>query len=306
LLARLIIKPIKELTEAAAQLEAGDLSHRVSVDRADEIGQLAAAFNAMAGSLERQETLRRNMTSDIAHELRTPLANLYGYLEAIEDGLVNPDPAAIHSLMEETELLNQLVEDLQEISLADAGELRLDIQPTTLEAIIHATIETLRPTAQSKSIALQVDLPDDLPQAAADPRRLAQILRNLLNNSLTHTPEYGRIVLSAESIEATSVPSMDKPGRLPSATPSSATSRFIQFQIHDNGPGIEPEHQALVFHRFYRADAARARTTGGSGLGLAISKMLVEAQGGEIWLKSIVGAGTVVGFTLPLANGRHS
>lgn len=296
LLARRIIKPIKELTNAASRLETGDLSQRVTISGSDELGQLGGAFNAMAGSLERQEELRRHMVTDIAHELRTPLANLYGYLEAIEDGLVDPDPQAIRSLMEETSLLNQLVEDLQELSLAEAGELRLAIEPINLEPLIQGSVEALRAAAQAKSIALEVNIPDNLPLVTVDAGRTAQILRNLLNNSITHTPKNGRIIVTAE------------PGQIPFAThPSpSYAAPYVQIQVQDNGPGIDPDHQPYLFDRFYRADIARARTTGGSGLGLAISKMLVEAQGGEIWLKSIVGEGTAVGFTLPTTSQQST
>ena len=190
--------------------------------------------------------------------------------------------------MEETTLLTQLVADLQELSLAEAGELRLILEDIALEPLIRGAVEALRPQAEARSVRLEIDLSGSLPLVKADAGRTAQILRNLLSNSMTHTPRNGRITISASPVDA---PSATR--RSPPATP------FVQIQIEDNGAGIEADHQDQVFERFYRADAARGRTTGGSGLGLAICKLLVEAQGGEIWLKSVLGEGTAVTFTLP-------
>ncbi|MGQ9555561.1 MAG: sensor histidine kinase [Anaerolineae bacterium] len=277
-LAGRIVRPVERLTAAAQRLQGGDLSVRVRTDSRDEIGQLAYAFNAMAGSLEQQEQLRRNMVSDVAHELRTPLTNLRGYLEAARDGLVPPDMALVDNLYEETMLLQRLVADLQELAQAEAGQLALERQPMALAGIVEQAVEMLRPQAEAKGLTVRVDLPLDLPLVNADPERVGQVLRNLLNNAVAHTPPGGEVTVTARR-----------------------GNQEIAIAVRDTGSGIGPEHLPYVFDRFYRVDRSRARQTGGAGLGLAIVKQLVVAHGGSVSAESELGKGSVFTFTLPLA-----
>ncbi|MCC7355036.1 MAG: HAMP domain-containing protein [Anaerolineae bacterium] len=273
-----IVRPVEQLTAAVQRMERGDLTARVSVDTQDEIGQLGHAFNAMAGSLAQQEQLRRNMVGDVAHELRTPLTNLRGYLEAARDGLLTPDGALVDNLYEETMLLNRLVADLQELALADAGQLALVRQPVSMVRIVEQAVTMLRPQADAKGLALLVNLPSDLPPIDADPERVGQVLRNLLNNAIAHTPRAGEITVIARKV-----------------------NQEVVVSVHDTGAGIAPEHLPHIFDRFYRADKSRARRTGGAGLGLAIVKQLVEAHGGSLTVESEPGRGSTFTFTLPVA-----
>lgn len=273
-----IVRPVEQLTAAAQRMEKGDLTVRVSVDSQDEIGQLGRAFNAMADSLARQEQLRRNMVSDVAHELRTPLTNLRGYLEAARDGLLTPDGALVDNLYEETMLLNRLVADLQELAMADAGQLTLVRQPVFMAKIVEQSVAMFRPQANAKRLTLLVDLPPDLPPADADPERIGQVLRNLLDNAIAHTPRDGEVAVIARKI-----------------------NQEVMVSVHDTGTGIAPEHLPHIFDRFYRVDKSRARHTGGAGLGLAIVKQLVEAHGGTVTVESEPGRGSTFTFTLPVA-----
>jgi signal transduction histidine kinase len=277
-----ILRPIQRLRAAAERMTQGDLTVRVPEEPADEIGQLAAAFNTMAGSLADQEQLRRNMVNDVAHELRTPLTNLRGYLEAARDGLVQPDVALVDNLYEETMLLNRLVSDLQELALADAGRLDLQLQPVALASIIDRAITLSRPQAEARRLTLEVARPAELPVIEVDQGRIGQVLRNLLNNAFAHTPPGGRVTLTAE-----------------------AGKTEIRITVTDSGDGIPPESLPHVFERFYRVDKSRARHTGGAGLGLAIVKQLVDAHGGRAWVESQEGQGSTFSFTLPVntANG---
>jgi signal transduction histidine kinase len=272
-----IVRPVEQLTDAAQRMEKGDLTVRVAVESDDEIGRLAHAFNAMAAGLQQQEQLRRNMVGDVAHELRTPLTNLRGYLEAARDGLLAPDAAYVDNLYEETMLLQRLVTDLQDLAQAEAGQVTLARRPVALGALVEQAVAALRPQTDEKGLTLGVDLPPDLPQVNADPERIGQVLRNLLNNAVAHTPQGGRITVSAR-----------------------AAAGFASVSVSDTGEGIPAEHLPHLFDRFYRADSSRARQTGGAGLGLAIVKQLVVAHGGAVSAASEPGRGSTLTFTLPI------
>jgi signal transduction histidine kinase len=274
-LTRRILGPVESLTKAARRMGSGDLSQRVAVRSGDEIGELGRAFNGMADALERNEALRRGLVTDVAHELRTPLTNLRCQIEAIQDGLLPADPAAIRSLHEETLLLSRLVTDLQDLAMAEAGRLPLHRASVDLGSAVEAALASLRPLAAERGVRLRANVPETL-AVSADRERLGQILRNLLSNAVTHTPEGGEVTVAAGASKGT-----------------------IEVAVRDTGPGIAPEHLERVFDRFYRADPARARATGGSGLGLAIVKQLVEAHGGTARAESEVGRGAVFTFTLP-------
>jgi signal transduction histidine kinase len=296
-LSRRILTPVEALTAAVHRMEAGDLSQRVEVTSRDEIGELARAFNAMADGLARLEELRRNMVTDVAHELRTPLSNIRGYLEALQDGVVEPERRIIDSLHEEAMLLNRLVDDLQELSLAEAGQLKLERHPVALADVVDRAVEAVRPRADAEKITLQVDLPEDL-LVDVDPQRVGQVLRNLLDNGLTYMPPGGEIAVTARA-------ACPEPGGALSPVEGLSKGRgsdpWVEVSVRDTGSGIAAEDLPYIFERFYRADKSRSRATGGAGLGLAIAKQLIEAHGGRIEVESEIGQGTQFTFTLPVA-----
>jgi signal transduction histidine kinase len=295
-----IVGPIEKLTEASRRMGRGELGLRVDVASGDELGELAHAFNSMAASLERNERLRRDMVSDVAHELRTPLTNLRAQLEAVQDGLAEPTVDLVASLHEEAMLLNRLVDDLQELALAEAGQLRLRVEEIDVVAELERAAALFRRSEGSeaasgppaaKSIEVEVADGSRLPAAAADRQRLRQILSNLIDNAVRHGG--GRIVIGARA--AASPP----PSAL--SSPDPGRRGFVCITVADHGSGIAPEQLEKVFERFYRTDPARQRTTGGAGLGLAIVRQLVEAQGGCVWAESGPGGGCRFGFCLPAA-----
>lgn len=276
-LSRRILAPVGALTAAVRRMAEGDLSQRVDVASQDEIADLGRAFNHMADGLTRLEELRRNMVTDVAHELRTPLSNIRGYLEAVQDGVVEPDKGVIDSIHEEAMLLNRMVDDLQELSLAEAGQLGLERKPVALADVVDRAVEAACPQAAAEGLALSVAVPEDLPLVEVDPQRIGQVLRNLLCNAMTHTPPGGEIAITAHT-----------------------EGRWVAVCVRDTGTGIAEEDLPHVFERFYRADRSRSRATGGAGLGLAIVKQLVEAHGGRIEVESVVGEGTRFTFALPV------
>jgi signal transduction histidine kinase len=277
-LSRRISAPVKALTVAARQMGQGDLSQRVHSKDKGEIGALAESFNTMAENLEKGERLRRNMIADIAHELRTPLSNLKGYLEAMTDGVIKSGPDAIRSLDEEASLLSRIVDDLQELSLAEAGELKLDCQVQDIAKLLEKVAAARQTQAKAKGITLSTDLPKKLPQVKIDSYRINQVLLNLIDNAITHTPKGGMITITAAALD-----------------------KWLEIAVEDTGHGIAAEDLPNVFERFYRVDKSRARATGGVGLGLAIAKSLVEAHGGKIQVQSQEGKGSRFYFTLPVA-----
>ncbi|MDD5702459.1 MAG: ATP-binding protein [Dehalococcoidales bacterium] len=275
-ISRRITSPIRVLTSTAEKLGQGDFAQRVQVQSQDEVGKLARKFNLMASDLERLEKLRRRIVADIAHELRTPLSNIAGYLEAIRDGVVKPDTATIASLSEEVDLLSRLVNDLQELAMADAGDLKLICQPEDLGQIIEQSVKAIRVKAQDKDLEVSVDIPSGLPLVNVDYHRISQVLHNFLSNAITHTAAGGKITVSARR-----------------------NDRSIKVSVADNGAGIPAEDLPHMFERFYRVDKSRTRAGGGSGLGLTIAKRLVEAHGGAVEVQSEPGKGSVFSFTLP-------
>ncbi len=277
ILSSAVLKPVKALTLAARRMEQGDLSQRVNIKKTDEIGGLAHAFNIMAESLGQAGQLQRNLVSDVAHELRTPLTNIRGYLEALQDQVIKPDTMVIASLHEETMLLSRLVTDLQDLTLAEAGQLHLQCIPVALEDIITNAVNSLLLQAREKNLVMRVNVPADLPLVEADPQRVRQILLNLLSNAIRHTPSKGEVHVIVRAVQ-----------------------QVVEVRVQDTGEGIAAEHLPSLFKRFYRADPSRTRATGGTGLGLAIVEQLVHAHGGRILVESQVGQGTCFLFTLPV------
>lgn len=277
LISRALTAPLANLARAARAFAARNWDRRVKAGGAKEIAEVGRAFNEMAAEIQRTETLRRNLVADIAHELRTPLTVMQGSLQALLDGVYPLEHSEIATLYDEARLLTRLVDDLRDLSLADAGQLPLQLQAVEVAPILHAVAAQFALAAEAQGVQLDVQVGEQLPRVRADPDRLAQVVRNLLTNALSHTPGGGTIQLAAVCQET------------------------MLISVSDSGEGIAPEHVAHVFERFYRADPARARTHGSTGLGLAIGKAWVEAMGGSIGLESIVGRGSRFWFTLPLA-----
>ena len=275
IVSRRVLGPVEALTVAARRMEGGDLGERVEVSGADEIADLAGAFNSMAESLQTQDRLRRAMTGDIAHELRTPLSNIRGYLEAMEEGVVDPTPELIASLHEEAVLLQRLVDELQDLALAEADELRIASEPTDLEVLLERTVQAHRAKAAAAGMTLALDAAPGV-TAKVDPGRIRQVIGNLLDNAIRHTDPGGTV-----SVRLTE------------------GGDHLEITVADTGAGIPAEHLPHVFDRFYRADVSRSRDTGGSGLGLAIAAELVRLHGGSISVESEVGEGSVFRVRLP-------
>ena len=271
-LARSITRPIRELTAATRDMAAGHLNQQVPVRSKDELGELTQNFNQMSADLEHSNQLRRQMTADIAHDLRTPLSVITGYLEGLKDGVIKPTPKRFTAMYDESIYLQRLVEDLRTLSLADAGELSLTRQPILPGEIIHRLADTFQHQADINQVHLQTAVDAQLPAINIDPERMQQALGNLVSNALRFTPSGGEIVLSARQEDD-----------------------HIQMEIKDSGSGIEADELPHVFDRFYRGD--ESRHDGGSGLGLAIAKSLIELQGGQISASS-AGPGTGSVFTI--------
>jgi two-component system sensor histidine kinase BaeS len=288
-------RPLVDLTAATRAVATGDLSVRVPVRYHGEMRELSIAFNAMTEELARADELRRNLTADVAHELRTPLSVIRGKLEGVLDGVYPSTPEHLAPILEEIKLLTQLVEDLRLLSLAEAGQLPLEKRAMDVGALLRDAQVNFSPQAADQGVTLALDLPSELPEVMADRRRIAQVLGNLLTNALRHTPSGGRVTLSA----AVAPPIAGEAG-----------GGMVEVTVADTGPGIPPEDLPYIFERFWRGEKSRSRAGGGAGLGLAIAKHLVEAHGGEIGVKSSlteglkigeVGEGTTFYFTLPLS-----
>jgi two-component system OmpR family sensor kinase/two-component system sensor histidine kinase BaeS len=274
-----IVSPVQRLTSAAQKIAAGDLSQRIPIQSQDEIGTLANSFNQMADSLAKHEELRRKLIADVAHELRTPLTVIQGNLEAMLDGILPASPQEIAILRDETSLLTRLVSDLRLLSLAEAGQLKLECVKIDPAELIIRAVEPFRLQAQSSQIELAMDIESNLPLIHVDTDRIAQVMRNLLSNALRHTPSGGRVTVTCGK-----------------------DSRSLFIAVSDTGEGIPPGDLPFVFDRFYRADKSRSRASGGSGIGLTITKQLVEAHGGKVWAESQPGQGAVFGFNIPVVD----
>jgi two-component system, OmpR family, sensor histidine kinase BaeS len=275
-LAGRISRPLSKLTAAARRITGGNYGERLDVGGGVEVAELEDALNSLTEGLQRNEKLRSNMVEDIAHELRNPLATLRGQLEMLQAGRIECDRELADSLMEDALLLSRLVEDLRQLSLVEAGQLELDIQPVAVDDAVREVLARFETEASTRGVPIGHTVASDLPAVMADRLRLAQVLGNLVGNSLTHTPAGGSVTVGA-----------------------SLQDGAVVLSVSDTGAGISAEELPFIFERFYRADRSRARATGGAGLGLSIARSLVEAQGGQIWAESETGEGTTIFFTLP-------
>ncbi|MGW4227817.1 sensor histidine kinase [Streptomyces sp. NPDC004980] len=276
-----LVRPLHALTGAAQRMRDGEDSAPVVVTTDNEIGRLAVAFNDMSAHRARLEEQRKVMVSDVAHELRTPLSNIRGWLEGAQDGIADPDAVFISSLLEEAVQLQHIIDDLQDLSAADAGALRLHPEPVRIGDLLAHVAAAHQAQADMAEVALTVDTSGaPVPALTADPVRLRQAVGNLVSNAVRHTPAGGRVTLRAYV---------------------TGVGEEVAVEVADTGSGIPEEDLPYVFDRFWRAEKSRNRRTGGSGLGLSIVRKLTEAHGGTAHVVSTVGEGSVFTLRLPPA-----
>jgi signal transduction histidine kinase len=279
LISMLVTRPMRQLSLSARKIAEGDLAQRIKNKGDDEIGEVAVAFNSMAEQLEKKEKSRKQLLADVAHELRNPLSIVQGNLEAWLDGVITPTPGQIASVYDETVLLNRLITDLRELSLAEAGQLKLHLEQTDLKELIEAEVTAFNARSQEKGVALDLNVSGSLPGINVDRDRIKQVLHNLLENALRYTPSGGSVSVKAE---------MGK-------------DKEVIISVTDTGSGIEAVDLPNVFDHFYKADKSRHRAYGNTGIGLALVKNYVELHGGKVWVESEPGKGSAFYFTLPVS-----
>ncbi len=272
-----IVKPVVELTQAARAATQGGPLPLVPVVGHDELAELSQAFNRMAVRLAEEDEQRRRLFAGIAHELRTPLSVIQGTLEGILDRVVEPTPERIAALHSQAVLLKRLITDLRDLSLAQAGQLQLNRQALDISGVVRETLEALAPLADERTVGLRLELQMHLTPVQADPDRMRQVVQNLVENALRHTPPGGEVRVTLRD----------------------GDGEGVHLQVADSGGGIRPEDLPHIFEHFYRADESRARSSGGTGMGLAIVKSLVEAHGGHVSVESAPDRGSTFIVTLP-------
>ncbi|MEP7083510.1 MAG: ATP-binding protein [Betaproteobacteria bacterium] len=276
LLVRRLLSPLYQMLAISRQISRGEYTARVQVGRQDEVGELGLAFNAMIDNLQRTEQLRKKMTVDIAHELRAPLTNIRGYIEAMSNQTLTPTPHLLSSLHEETLRLGNLTEDLMRLSAADAARWTLRREAMDLRELLSNTLTLFKNQFEEKSIAVRTEFSDAAAAISADSEKLAQVLQNLLDNAVRYTPTGGQISVSIE--------------RLPGGA--------LKAEVANTGEPISHADLPLLFEHFFRVDKSRSRNQGGAGIGLAIVKELVEAHGGKVGAESSAGQNRIW-FSLP-------
>ncbi len=288
-LTRQITSPVRALTKGAREISRGNLAYRVKMESGDELGELIGSFNSMAANLATSEQLRQRMTADIAHELRTPLTIVEGTVDGMLDGVFAPDCERLTTIKEEMALLTRLISDLRDLSLAEAGQLKLEVAPEDITRLLQDKVEQMKVTAQDKGILLKLEAEGKMSFIEIDHIRIEQVVTNLLTNAFRHTPPGGSITVSVKAV-----------------TPSADNQRGILISVADTGEGIAAEHLPHIFERFYRVSDSRARSEGGTGLGLAIVKHLVLAHQGRVWAESEPGKGSLFSVFLPLKTTNPS
>ncbi len=280
LLTRRVVNPISEVIAAAEKVAHGDLSTRIKMKKGnDDLSALVDHFNDMTASLEQNDNERRQLLADVAHELRTPLSVLRGRLEGIVDGVYPINEANIAPALEETYLLERLVEDLRLLTLAETRQLRFEPRDVDLVDLLNRSVTVFKPQAAEKNVTLQLQVTPNLPLVWIDPQRLEQVIGNVIDNALRYTNENGKILINAEANEG-----------------------GAKISIMDDGVGVPTEEIERIFDRFWRNEKSRTRKNGGAGLGLAIAKQLIEGQGGKIGAENVPTGGLKIWFFLPKHN----
>jgi Signal transduction histidine kinase len=273
-----ITRPLAHMAEAARLIAEGRYGRRVAYRARDEIGEFSEAFNQMAAKLEATEKLRAELLATIAHELRTPLTNIQGYMEGLLDGVVAEEPATYEMVRQEAGRLSRLVGDIQRLSRLEAGAERFAPRSVDASAAFRTAEMSLRPEFEDKGVMLRVEAPEGLPPVLVDPDKFQQVLLNLLANACRYTPPGGTVTVTAEK-----------------------AAHEMLFLVRDTGIGIPPDDLPHIFERFYRVDKSRSSAGGGAGIGLAVVRGVIEQSGGSIQVESVLGEGTTMRFTLPLA-----
>jgi signal transduction histidine kinase len=281
-LARGLTQPLRDMAEAASRMARGDYRQRVEVNSRDEVGRLAEAFNRMAGEMEGLERLRRDLVANVSHELKTPLAALRARLENLLDGVEEPNSAVLATMLQQSERLSRLVDELLDLSRLESGDVPLHLEPVDIAPLVERVVSEVEVARPERLLRVRTELPADLPSVTADRERLHQVLFNLLDNAFRFTPSGGAVTIGA-------------------VRQNGSCEVFVE----DTGPGIPPEHLGLVFERFYRVDPSRSRDDGGTGIGLAIARSVVDAHGGRIWAETKDGGGATFRFVLPLDGPRR-
>ena len=275
---RRIVRPIQEMKEASRRIANGRYEERVQVMGEDELAELGLSFNQMAHQLAETEARRRRLIGDVAHELRTPLSSMKGVVEGLQDGVLPADPTTFADVQRELGRLQRLVNDLEELSRAEAGQIPLETEPVDPALFIQAAVDRLRLQFEDKDVALDLALESNRPLVQVDTQRMAQVMLNLLGNALQYTPLGGQVTVRTWRDQD-----------------------HVIIAVQDTGTGVSAEHLPHLFERFFRVDKSRSRAGGGSGIGLTISKHLVEAHGGRIWAASPgPGLGSTFTFTIPI------
>jgi signal transduction histidine kinase len=277
LLARAISRPVERVRTAASALAGGELSARAPGGGPAELAELASAFNEMAGSIESLFDARRQLVAWASHDLRAPLASMQAMIEALEDGLAEPD-RYLPAMREQVQILGRLVDDLFELARIDAGAMTLDIREAALSHVVESCLRGVEAEAEARQITLRALIDERAPPARCAPDKVERVILNLLTNALRHTPSDGSVAVLVEPF-----------------------ADGVRVTVEDTGEGIPPEAEKRVFDRFWRGDRARTPGRAGAGLGLAIARGLVEAQGGRIWAEGRPGGGARISFTLPAA-----
>lgn len=281
LLMREILRPLHQIARSSQRIAAGHYDERVATPSSDELAAVADNFNLMAAALEQVEQQRIALIGNVAHELRTPLAGLEGYLEGLVDGVFPSEPETLSSMQREVRRLHRLVDDLQALSRVEAGQVSLHMSRFDLLPLVQRIVTQLQPQASAQNIDLQMTDPDQPLLVHADPDRAAQVLLNLIGNAIRYTPEGGSITVRLATADSMAL-----------------------VEVVDTGIGIPSEALPYIFERFYRVDRSRARSSGGSGIGLTIARHLAWAMGGELTAASAgLGQGSTFHFTLPLDRG---
>ncbi|MGD9677714.1 MAG: ATP-binding protein [Vulcanibacillus sp.] len=274
-----ITGPLDNLMAGIRRLSSGDMTYRVKVETKDEFHQLATAFNEMSCKIEENEQVRKNLMADVAHELRTPISIIGGELESILEGVTEPNQEVLVKLSDEVYRLNRLINDLQQISLAEAGRLPLNKKETNLYSLVQRVISNFEWAKEDKNINILLEGSEDV-VSFIDSDRITQVIINLVGNALHHTSNDGKIIIKVEQSEG----------------------KEVKLTVEDNGQGISEEHLKHIFDRFYRTDSGRSRDQGGTGLGLSIAKGYIEAHHGKIIVESEVGKGTKFIISIPFSN----